>query len=451
VTTRYIVQRATTREVLTYDAPLVTHDDLTRNLSKSGSVDLQISPDVGVLQKAKDGRLLWEKWGTLVTIETDSEIRFRGIVDRVTWDVRAGAWNIEVVSIAGYAYGMPFQGTPYYGAEVDPADVYRMIWSHLQSFPDSDLAVRVVGKTSVRVGSFSTANKTDTLNAYNVATKDYNAENAELKRLRAIVAASRKEFTRLNGIKTERSKALTAAKAKRPKDPTAIDAAQVALNAATNATTTQNAVIDTQQRAVDAQATVVRKAKAVKDTAYAAKVKASKTAKDDGGAWTLLWWEAPDCGRSIDDLAATAPFDWFERHYWSGDEPRTEIVIAYPRAGRRLSGPTDPTFEQGVNIVVPLEVEDDGDDYANGIYGVGAGEGAGSLRRSTAKRDGRLRRVRTFTNKGVKRAATTRTAAPAPTASGTRSTSAAPSRTSDSSRSGTASSGSPRSKTAPPS
>jgi hypothetical protein len=77
-------------------------------------------------------------------------------------------------------------------------------------------------------------------------------------------------------------------------------------------------------------------------------------------------------------------------------------VIAYPRAGRRLSGPTDPTFEQGVNIAIPIDPEDDGDDYANALYGIGAGEGAGSLRRTTGRRDGRLRRSKVFTDKSEK-------------------------------------------------
>ena len=43
----------------------------------------------------------------------------------------------------------------------------------------------------------------------------------------------------------------------------------------------------------------------------------------------------------------------------------------------------------------------DGDDYANGVLGLGAGEGKGALQRTVAVPDGRLRRLAVYTAKDV--------------------------------------------------
>jgi hypothetical protein len=398
LTKQFIVQRAVTGEVLTYEATGLTAGPITEQLSAVGSLTLGVDVSTAV-QAASDGLPLLQEWGSIVTVVEAGAFRFRGIV------IRNKGGALELASMATYPHGTPWEGPAFYGAKVDPANLVRMLWEHVQSFPDSDLGVTVVGSTPVRIGSYSTQNKADTLAAYNAAVKTYNAENAKLKQLRDVVAASRRTLSGLVGQRTNASKALTAAKSGKPRDQVAIDAAQNAVNQVDAAKAAQNRVIADQQADVDAQARVVAAAKAAKDKRSAEKTAASKTAKDDGGAYTLLPSEAPDCGREIDDLASSVPFDWREEHYWDGDRPATRIVIAYPRAGRRLSGDGDPTFQQGVNITEALVPEMDGDAYANSVYGVGAGEGLGAIRRSITKRDGRLRRVASLQSKDIKTAA----------------------------------------------
>lgn len=396
---RLVVQRALTKEVLSYDLKGPSRGSLNRQLSAVGNMSLTVDA-AQATAVAADGLPLFQEWGTIVTLDDSGQIRFRGIVTDLSY---AGPkWTVSISSMATYSYGIPYEGDPYYGAQVDPADIVRKLWAHAQSFPDSDIGVTVTGSTPVRVGSFSTQNKNDTLAAYNAAVKAYDAENDELKALRKTVAASRDRYSSLVTVRTQKSAALTAAK--KTKDKPAIAAAQAAYDAAVNACAAQQTVINQQAAQVDTQAKVVASKKADKDTAYDLKVAASKNAKDDGGAYTLLWWEAPDIGREIDDLAKATPFDWYERHTWVGDLPQTEIVIAYPRVGRRLSGDGDPTFQQGVNITVELQPATSGNDFANTVFGVGAGEGVGSIRRSISKRNGRLRRVAAFQSKDVKSA-----------------------------------------------
>ncbi|WGH20310.1 minor tail protein [Arthrobacter phage MaGuCo] len=116
------------------------------------------------------------------------------------------------------------------------------------------------------------------------------------------------------------------------------------------------------------------------------------------GPYTLNWWSNQDCGGELESLAKETPFDFAERHYWSGDEIKHELQIGYPRLGRRR---TDLAFIQGDNVSRVVTPTIDGDDFANEVLGLGAGEGKGAVHRTTARRDGRLRRSYVYTAKDV--------------------------------------------------
>ncbi|QKS17321.1 hypothetical protein HUN59_14870 [Curtobacterium sp. Csp2] len=399
MTERFIIQRATTKEVLSYDFPGISRGPVGSPLSAVGSLTLTLGPSAA-MQVAADGNPVFWEQGTIVTLDDEGTIRFRGIVDSITYPDQSA--QIVVKSMARYLFGKPYEGAPYYGAQVDPADIVRLLVAHVQSFPDSNIGLTVTGKTSVRTGSFSTQNKADTLEAYTAAVNAYNAENAKLKTLRDAVSDARSGYSALVRQSEAANAELSAAK--KAKDQARIAAAQTAVNQVTNAKAAQQGIITQRSDAVDAQAGVVARKKADKDAAYAAKVAASKAAKDDGGAYTLLPWEAPDCGSKLNDLASSTPFDWYERSTWDrNDLPQTELVIAYPRLGRRLSGDGDPSFVQGVNIVTELEPESN-ENATNSVFGVGAGEGVGAIRRTITIRNGKLRQVATFTSKDVKSA-----------------------------------------------
>lgn len=427
MTERLIIQRAITKEVLSYDLRGVSHGATDRQLSAVGTLPLKVGASQAT-RLASDGQPMFGEWETLVTLEQDAQIRFRGVVTAMSFD--APNWDITVSSIATYPHGIPYEDDLWYGAEIDPTRIVDKLWQHAQSFPDSNLGVTVVGSTPVRVGSLSTQRRMAAEVAYKAAVATYDARNKTLQAAKAVVAGTRKTAAtkrtdRANASKavTAASKAVTAAKtaltaAKKTKDQAKIAAAQNTLNqanatltarkndltAATNALNSANGGVKVDQSDVDAKAKIVAAAKAAKDKASDALSAAKQAESDDGGAYTLAPWEAPDCGQLIDDLAKSTPFDWIEEHYWSGDVPQTRIRIVHPRVGRRLSGDSDPTFVQGVNITVALKPTSSGDKLANSAYGIGAGEGAGSLRRSITVRNGRLRRVASFQAKDVKKA-----------------------------------------------
>jgi hypothetical protein len=272
---RIIAQRALTGEFLDLELPLSV-SSLAWDLSGPGSLVGVVSPDTGVL-RAPDGRLLLEEWGTLIYAEADGVIRWGGIVVASKFD--GAQWSVECAGFTTYPTGLPFQDT-YSRTGIDPAQIVRDLWAHVQAHPDGDLGVVVTGGTPVRLGT--------------------------------------------------------------PENP------------------------------------------------------------DDraSGPYELLWSDAPDVGREIDSLAQEAPFDYIEEHAWSagGDSIEHAVRIAYPRAGRRRD---DLAFIQGDNVVSVVTPQIDGDAFANEVVGIGAGEGTGSLRRTTAVRDGRLRRTHVYTAKDV--------------------------------------------------
>ncbi len=119
--------------------------------------------------------------------------------------------------------------------------------------------------------------------------------------------------------------------------------------------------------------------------------KDNKDAKQvEAAPYMLSWWDAKDSGQEIDDLAKNTPLDFVEQHAWlPGDVIEHKIVIGFPRLGTRR---TDLVFEGGVNILNTLAFSHSGDDYANEVVAIGAGEGALAIRTTAAVTDGRLRR-----------------------------------------------------------
>lgn len=388
---RFIAQRALTKEFLDLELPLDL-DSLKWELSGPGVLTATIAPDVGAL-RATDGRLLFEEWGTLLYAEADGEIRFGGILVSSKFDGKA--WKIEAPGFSTYPNGLPYTDS-YTKANIDPADIVRHLWAHVQKDPDGDLGVVVQGSTGVRIGSGSTARLAEATADADAAKAAYDAENARLKEIRAAETSARATYTARTKAKSEASAVLTAAK--KSKDKARIAAAQTAYNAAVAAQTAAKTAVTAAGARTDTQADVVKRTKATLDARNATKSAASKDVKEDGGAYELDWSDTPDVGQEIDSLAQEAPFDYVEHHAWDGSEIRHTIEIGYPRLGRRRR---DLSFVQGDNVVSVVTPSREGDDFANAVVGIGAGEGKGSLRRTTAVRDGRLRRTTILSAKDV--------------------------------------------------
>lgn len=347
---RYIAQRILTGEILDYDLPLIT-DGPAWALSGAGSLAAKISPDVGAL-RADDGELLLQEWGTAIYAEVDGVIGWGGIL--ISSDFADEEWSIEAAGFSTYPHGIPYQGD-YQHIDIDPVAAFRELWRHVQDHPDGNLGLEInAPDTPVRIGTGARLKlKIDVdplilqlLHPWIPEWLEYGVEVPVRDLLPWLPPDWEIAF---------------------PEDPLPIIKDFV-----------KNVLPDEYKDLAE----IPKELTFVKADPYA-----------------LVWWEATDAGTEIDNLAKATPFDYIERHFWDGDKIRHTLDVAYPRHGRRRE---DLRFVQGDNVSKVVSFKATGDDYANEILGIGAGEGRSVVHRSTAVRDGRLRRVAVYTDKAVR-------------------------------------------------
>lgn len=344
MTWRFHALRILDRQWLHRDLPL---RDVTISpaLSGPGSMTATLAPDVMDLQ-APDGSPLLEEWRDLIIAEAADEVRFAGIL--VNSDFVGEAWRLDLAGIAAWPQGQPQPSTivygsssnpqpggPYSGDGADPIRIVKDLWGQLQALPDADLGV-----------TFGGANET----AYRLA-RWYNVPN-------------RWDYQ-------------------------------------PDASTTVEVVPPSSKSLEDLKTTDLVKV-VVRGTGF---TKTLKKKQDPGSpkAAPLHWlhhvydYENTDLGAKVDAYAQLAPFDYVEHAHWA-DADKTDVVLridfGYPRIGRRQSG---LRFAEGENVSELVTVRRDGEDYANGVLAVGAGEGKDQARELVVRRDGRARRVRVVT------------------------------------------------------
>ena len=119
----------------------------------------------------------------------------------------------------------------------------------------------------------------------------------------------------------------------------------------------------------------------------------------ESGPFRLAWYQTTDLGAEMDKLVKEAPFDWRERHWYSGDVIRHALDFGSPKIGNRIE---DMRFVFGENIAVSPTVTDHGDEYADEILMLGAGEGAAMIRGMASGPRRGLRRVKVAADKSLK-------------------------------------------------
>ena len=121
----------------------------------------------------------------------------------------------------------------------------------------------------------------------------------------------------------------------------------------------------------------------------------------EDGPFRLSWYESHDLGDIVDKLAEMTPFDYHEEHSWvpgTAQDVKHFLRIGYPRIGVRRP----IRMVVGENIWTTPQIEVDGENFANEILALGAGEGRNMLHVSKYRaQDNRLRRVRVATDKSA--------------------------------------------------
>ena len=123
-----------------------------------------------------------------------------------------------------------------------------------------------------------------------------------------------------------------------------------------------------------------------------------------GQAYELAWWDQKDCGDEIDSICQETGAEFTEVHSWADSGKNTvthRLDLGTPKLGSRR---TDLRFVEGENIAVPPKAQRNGDNYANTVYALGAGEERFMLREIAGYVEPtRLRRDKVISMKDVMR------------------------------------------------
>lgn len=134
---RFILQAidgsGTPGAILHPDLPL-TGVTVTNRLNATNDLGGSITPFTpGLLD-------LLTEWGCCIWAEASGEIRGGGILVRV--EKSGSALQLECMGFAGYLHGLPYTDSNFWVQE-DPLNIYRHIWSHVQSKPGGNLGLSI--------------------------------------------------------------------------------------------------------------------------------------------------------------------------------------------------------------------------------------------------------------------------------------------------------------------
>lgn len=126
-----------TETMLHADLPL-SSVRVEQTLSGDGLISGSIEPVFGSLLAA-DGQPLLDEYSTAIYAENNGEIRQAGIL--LNSELEGASWEIEAPSFTSYGRDLPYIGGGYKGIEVDPMDVARTIWTHIQGKRNGDIGL----------------------------------------------------------------------------------------------------------------------------------------------------------------------------------------------------------------------------------------------------------------------------------------------------------------------
>lgn len=157
-TTRVMAQRILDDEWLHWDLR-PTDLSITEKLSGAQVISGTFPTEISDMDD-----LDLEPWATWIHVEEQGVIRASGIL--LPASVNADqTLTFDAIGISGYAKGTvytgnftlsgidPESGEGGIGVGLDPADIVRNIWAHLQSHSDAQLGVTVTGTTPIRRGT----------------------------------------------------------------------------------------------------------------------------------------------------------------------------------------------------------------------------------------------------------------------------------------------------------
>jgi hypothetical protein len=279
-------------------------------------------------------------WGTWIHVEEGGDVRASGIL--LPAQIEAdGSMSVTAAGVSSYAGRIPFVGPNYNGVNVDPIDVVRKLWEHIQGFPRGDLGVTVAGASGVLIG----------------LPPQFPATSAKLP-------------ARANAAKEISAKLKTG-------DYVNGDWSWTGMPDDVN-TYHQSLMDDFLAQGGLGQGRALQEAFLDKYVAAQTDI-AQHDINQAEGPFHIKADELPAIGRIIDQLGTDCPFDYVEECGYSDPTVKNfvwhRIRCQSPAIGDRLS----LNLTQGENILEVGAFEEPDDAYCDSAYVKGAGEGPDSI------------------------------------------------------------------------
>lgn len=391
----FIIERTSDRKILDREFPL-DPGGAGRRLSGAGKLSGKVLPVPDLPEIVP--------WQTLIHREVDGIIRGSFIVTR--WAEDGPNYTLEAHGFSSYVKGRLYT-KDYRWVDADPIQIVKDLWAHAQGKPGGNLHVVVKGSSAARLGTDSDIIADEKKAERDERKKAYDALVKPRKDLQAKVKERSKPHDKILAVLRRDRRILvdSLADAVAEKLSSETIAARKALVTAkseqiTERTALKNAAVKTLKDQIQ-DLEIIENDSPLK-AAYDAAVKDYNDAKEqvskDGGSWRLSWWDHPDIGSQIEELAGIANREFVEWSSWNADRTRIDKEI---RFSARVGAARKMEFASDTNIVDQVEVVADGTDYANVIVAQGAGEGEKALRVTLPASDGRLYRERVLELKNV--------------------------------------------------
>jgi hypothetical protein len=147
---RYIARRLNgdgTETGIDNDVPL-SGVELRDDLSGPGGIDAHITPEIARLIQGNEP--VFKPWSAAIYAEKDGQIRAGALLYDMVED--GPDLRLDTVGWSGYASGIPYVDE-IIKVQVDPMDMARHIWEHIQSQPGGNIGLTLDSTTSkVKIG-----------------------------------------------------------------------------------------------------------------------------------------------------------------------------------------------------------------------------------------------------------------------------------------------------------
>lgn len=389
----------------------------TRSLSGPGDISFTVGPEWHNAI-AEDDQPFFQKRGTLVVVErANKTIRQVGLVDDLSFtesglDVSCGGFSM----IAGQSG--PWEGDQTSYVALDPVQLFRRVWSQVQSYPDADLGIRVVGDTrsGSSVGYPGSARWQEARRQYWRYTPQLQTWESRVLERERILAQRLELMFRAANVKRV-GQVVTSDTEPDPPGYKADSTLWVredirrAYRFRDGRWVSQSQADNEVSRWMDFRHTLQRAKDEVDRLTYLREPYAELLEELEDEAreeYSLYFWQNHDLNTVIEDLTALGPFEYREEAAWT-DDGRLDLMlrVGAPRVGVRRE---ELHLELGVNVH-EQPVMEYGETYT-GVTLFGAGEGSEVLSaQQDLGLDGIVRRILVETNKDAHTKALTRAAA----------------------------------------